>query len=80
MLRQSGLTGTIPPELGKLAVVEELDLAYNNLTGPIPPSLGQLMMLKKLHLSGNQWSGCVPIGLWRTNMWVSDTDLARCEP
>ncbi|MYC92802.1 MAG: hypothetical protein F4X15_15175, partial [Gemmatimonadetes bacterium] len=35
-----GLTGQIPPELGNLDNLQELNLSWNNLTGPIPPELG----------------------------------------
>ena len=32
-----GLDGPIPPEIGSLARLRRLSLAYNHLTGPIPP-------------------------------------------
>ena len=33
------LSGSIPPEVGSLANLANLDLGLNNLTGPIPPEL-----------------------------------------
>ena len=51
------LAGTIPPELGLLTELRELDLHNNQLTGPIPPELGQLVHLQQLNLGGNQLTG-----------------------
>ena len=39
-LRRNNLIGSIPPELGSLANLRELDLNLNGLTDPIPPELG----------------------------------------
>ncbi len=55
-----GLTGTLPAQLGDLAHLEELDLAYNNLTGVIPPELGQLSNLRHLRLFYNSFTGPIP--------------------
>ena len=38
-----GLSGSIPPELGGLANLANLDLGNNNLTGPIPPELRMIL-------------------------------------
>ena len=55
-----GLWGTIPPELGSLANLEELHLRLNELSGAIPPELGNLANLEELHLSWNELSGAIP--------------------
>ena len=55
-----GLSGTIPPNLGNLTNLEELDLAINHLTGTIPPELGDLANLKDLSLGFNSIEGVVP--------------------
>ncbi|MXX57127.1 MAG: hypothetical protein F4Z44_15330, partial [Gemmatimonadetes bacterium] len=55
-----GLTGQIPPELGNLDNLQELNLSWNNLTGPIPPELGQLGNLRHLYLLENRLSGHIP--------------------
>ena len=47
------LTGSIPPELGRLAGLESLNLRRNGLTGPIPPELGDLTNLTVLDLALN---------------------------
>ena len=62
-LRESQLTGTIPPELGGLANLEILDLRGNQLTGEIPTELGSMTNLTYLNLGGNQLTGTIPIQL-----------------
>jgi len=52
-----GLEGNIPSEFGRLAKLEELNLASNRLSGPIPPELGNLANLRVLNLGGNQYPG-----------------------
>ena len=76
VLRNKGLTGTIPAALGDLANLESLDLgvnytcdsggcrpeppSVNQLTGSIPPELGTLANLTWLDLDGNQLTGSIP--------------------
>ena len=55
-----GLTGPIPPELGKLSNLTTLDLGINDLTGPIPPELGNLSELTWLSLYSTSLSGPIP--------------------
>ena len=62
-LRDMGLTGSIPPELGQLTGLQRVDLTHNDLTGPIPGRLGQLANLKGLRLSNNRLSGEIPAEL-----------------
>ena len=59
----NGLTGSIPPELGSLANLSVLSLAWNGLTGSIPPELGSLANLSVLSLAGNGLTGPIPPGL-----------------
>ena len=57
----NGLTGEIPPELGDLANLQELNLGRNwGLTGEIPPELGKLTNLKWLYLALNDLTGEIP--------------------
>ena len=59
-LQQSGLTGSIPPEIGNLINLDELHLNINNLTGEIPPEIGNLTNLTELVLSSNNLTGEIP--------------------
>ncbi len=68
VLRESGLTGAIPPDLAALAMLELLDLSYNSLTGPIPPELGKLSLLKTLDLSHNTVRSPIPAELGKLTM------------
>ena len=55
-----GLSGPIPPELGHLTSLTNLDLGYNLLGGPIPPELGDLVNLGRLNLRRNFLTGPIP--------------------
>ena len=47
----------IPPELGCLTMLQQLELQGNALTGSIPPELGALVNLQYLGLHENQLLG-----------------------
>ena len=55
-----GLSGALPPELGLLAELEELNLRINGLTGTIPPELENLTNLEELDLTLNSLRGVIP--------------------
>ena len=59
-LSGAGLIGEIPPELGDLDLLRNLDLGQNQLSGEIPRELGNLASLQYLILSNNQLSGEIP--------------------
>ena len=59
-LRKKGLTGAVPPLLGRLSALESLVLENNALRGHIPPELGSLSNLKDLWLKYNQLTGGIP--------------------
>ena len=54
------LTGTLPPELGRLAELRTLHITGTYLNGSIPPELGGLTKLRELDLSYNYLSGSIP--------------------
>ena len=60
LMPNNNLTGTLPPELGNLPQLQELELFGNNLRGPIPPELGNLEQLQRLDLTGNDLTGPIP--------------------
>ena len=55
-----GLSGVIPPELGRLAELQALLLSANYLSGRIPPELGSLTQLSALRLVQNYLHGIIP--------------------
>ena len=59
-LSANNLSGSIPPELGKLTSLERLWLNVNPLTGSIPPELGNLANLLALRIWTNDLSGSIP--------------------
>ena len=56
-----GLTGVIPPELGRLEKLRILNLSHNRLNGVIPPELSNLSDLRFLLLHVNNLSGNIPV-------------------
>ena len=66
-LPDSGLTGTIPVELGSLSALTVLNLGggSNALTGTIPAELGNLTALTELRLNSNSLAGPIPAALGR---------------
>ena len=60
VLYRKGLNGRIPPELGRLDGLIDLNLAANHLTGTIPRELVQLSKLESLWLRENRLTGPVP--------------------
>ena len=59
----SGLTGSIPSEIGDLADLRILGLGQNQFASPIPPELGNLSRLRQLWLESNDLTGPVPSGM-----------------
>ena len=83
-LRENGLTGPIPPELGHLRSLTWLDLIGNRLTGSIPPELGSLRSLRFLLLSRNRLTGSIPPELGGLDslglLFLSSNDLTGSIP
>ena len=69
ILGTNGLSGEIPPELGSLSNLIDLDLSTGGsyldlsskgLSGEIPAWLGSLSNLERLFLHSNDFSGEIP--------------------
>ena len=59
-LFRQGLTGTIPPGLGNLDGLLNLNLENNQLAGTIPSALGRLTDLRDMRLGSNKLTGVIP--------------------
>ncbi|KAL6644694.1 hypothetical protein ACP70R_016302 [Stipagrostis hirtigluma subsp. patula] len=58
-----GLSGPIPPTIGSLQMLSNLNLFGGQLDGSIPPTIGELGQLAVLDLSNNSLGGHIPISL-----------------
>jgi tRNA A-37 threonylcarbamoyl transferase component Bud32 len=58
-LSNNALTGQVPSELGKLIVLQKLDLSHNNLTGTLN-ALDGMTSLIEVDVSYNSFTGPVP--------------------
>ena len=74
-LENNGLYGVIPPEVGNLAFLEELNLSRNrgaregtgelySLCGEIPAEVGNLSRLRVLDMEANALEGEIPAEVW----------------
>ncbi|KAM5569873.1 putative LRR receptor-like serine/threonine-protein kinase [Rosa sericea] len=59
-LSYMGLSGTIPPELGNLSFLVNLDFTNNNFHGSLPSELGRLRRLKFISLRFNKFMSIIP--------------------
>ena len=79
-----GLTGRIPPQLGELDGLIDLNLAVNSLSGPIPPELGRLVALRALSLDRNALTGTIPTELEQLSkiesLWLRENRLTGPVP
>lgn len=54
------LTGPLPPRIGNLERLRELDLGFADLEGEIPSTLGKLVKLRIMNLESVPFSGSIP--------------------
>ena len=80
----SGLTGSIPPEIGNLSNLTYLSLRSNQLTGSIPSEIGNLTNLNFLYLGSNGLTGSIPSEIGNltnlTHLDLSDNQLTGLIP
>ena len=83
-LGDSGLTGTIPTELGDLSSLTGLYLWGNQLTGQIPTELGDLTNLTGMSLGGNELNGAIPTELGDLSslegLWLEENEFTGTIP
>ena len=80
----NNLTGSIPPELGSLAYLTDLNVTSNDLTGSMPPELDGLVNLRELQLGANKLTGRIPPELGAltnlTNLHLGGNNLTGSIP
>ncbi|XP_039169896.1 probable leucine-rich repeat receptor-like serine/threonine-protein kinase At3g14840 [Eucalyptus grandis] len=54
------LSGALPPDLGNLSQLIQLQLTSNNFTGELPQRFAELTALQDLRLGDNQFTGKIP--------------------
>ncbi|MED6124961.1 hypothetical protein PIB30_063941 [Stylosanthes scabra] len=69
VLQNNNITGPIPSELGRLSMLQTLDLSNDFFDGEIPQSLGHLRTLHYLRLNNNSFSAECPVSV--ANTWLS---------
>lgn len=83
-LSDAGLSGRIPPEIGRLRQLRQLHLHNNELTGPVPAELGGLRNLQSLLLANNALDGAPPLQLaalpYLLDLQLHDNDFANAVP
>ncbi|GLT83943.1 hypothetical protein SLE2022_022060 [Rubroshorea leprosula] len=51
------LVGSIPPHIGNLSFLRQINISYNNFKGEIPQQIGRLFRLRYLSLGSNNFHG-----------------------
>ncbi|CAL5040195.1 unnamed protein product [Urochloa decumbens] len=62
-LGHNSFTGSIPPEIDQLKMLDVLNFSSNNLSGEIPWQISKVVNLQVLDLSNNQLTGELPSAL-----------------
>ena len=78
-LSNSGVYGSLGPQIGLLKHLVVVSLPNNNISGQIPPELGNCSMLDQLDLSGNFLSGEIPESLGNLKKLLADTMSHRMD-
>ncbi|XP_027156027.1 probable LRR receptor-like serine/threonine-protein kinase At3g47570 isoform X1 [Coffea eugenioides] len=63
MLGENSFSGSLPPEVGKLIHLVDLDVSQNQLAGGIPISLADCTNLENLYMQSNFFQGTIPPNL-----------------
>jgi len=57
---ENNLTGVIPPEIGNMLNITDIDLHQNSIGGTLPKEIGNLSKLLYFQIFANQISGSIP--------------------
>ncbi|KAJ7959621.1 Receptor-like protein kinase [Quillaja saponaria] len=76
-LTMMGFSAIIPPQMGNLSFLVNLDLAGNNFHGHLPQELAMLRRLKLINLSYNMFSGEIPTWIMGGLPKLQHLDLRR---
>ncbi|CAM0876045.1 unnamed protein product [Alopecurus aequalis] len=83
-LSTNNFTGVIPPQIGQLKVLSQVDFSWNRLYGDIPLSVCNLTKLEVLDLSNNHLTGVIPATLGNLHFLsafnISNNDLQGAVP
>jgi Leucine-rich repeat (LRR) protein len=60
LLSTNGITGTLPPTIGDLSRLKELDYSSNFVAGLLPPSISGISGLEFLAITFNAHTGTMP--------------------
>ncbi|XP_057483878.1 probable LRR receptor-like serine/threonine-protein kinase At3g47570 [Actinidia eriantha] len=60
VLSHMGLTGTIPPHIGNLSFLVQLDIYNNSFHGYLPQEMARLRRLKHIVVGDNNFGGLIP--------------------
>ncbi|XP_057487323.1 probable LRR receptor-like serine/threonine-protein kinase At3g47570 isoform X1 [Actinidia eriantha] len=60
VLSHMGLTGTIPPHIGNLSFLVQLDIYNNSFHGYLPQEMARLRRLKLIDVGDNNFGGPIP--------------------
>jgi LRR receptor-like serine/threonine-protein kinase FLS2 len=73
------LTGTLPPELGRMNNLIKLAAPSNDLQGTLPFELGRLTKIKELNFTSNRLVGTIPRGLCDESRGRYNVKLFGCD-
>ena len=83
-LRDNGLSGALPSEIGGLTRLRELNVSGNLLTGNLPNQIGKLTGLELISLDVNYLAGEIPSSIGNLanlrNLGLSENDLRGSIP
>ncbi|RVX12757.1 putative inactive leucine-rich repeat receptor kinase XIAO [Vitis vinifera] len=79
-MTENNFSGSVPPQLFHLPLLQCLSLDGNSLSGKVPEEIGNLSRLRELYLSGNNFCGSIPPQLFHLpllqDLYLDDNSLS----